>query len=126
MNVGWVGQEDSFGCGIACVAMITGQGYADVKAALPDPEYLVKTGMPFRHLSDLGYVVDNPRHEATTWPPEPFAELHLCEVHVGDAPHGHMVVMLGDGSVLDPLTTDGRRLTDYEAVYIVAAVVPAK
>jgi hypothetical protein len=124
MNIRWVQQEDPYGCGIACIAMITGRSYAEAKASLPHPEHLVRTGMPFKYLSDIGYVVDSPTYEAKTWPPEPFAGMHLCEVHVGDAPHGHMVVMLADGAVLDPLTTEPRTLRDYEAVYIVAAITP--
>ena len=61
------------------------------------------------------------------WPPEPFGDVHLCEVTVQqDSPVNHFVVMLQNGRVLDPLTPERKRLSDYHRVLSVAAVIPTK
>lgn len=65
-------------------------------------------------LTDTDHVV---------WPPEPWSEIHYCSVNtmIG-APIGHSVIMLSDGTVLDPARDTTRKLTDYVEVYSVAAV----
>lgn len=133
MNVRWVKQEHARGCGVACLAMLTGKTYADVHAEFPTvsdesggnchwwEDWLSANGFAlaykkrYQHWPEYG--------ERTPWPPEPFSIVHLCEVTVSGA-GGHMVVMLADGSVLDPLTPESKRLTDYHEVYNIAAVVP--
>jgi hypothetical protein len=58
------------------------------------------------------------------WPPEPFGEIHVCEVEVYEAaPTYHFVVMVADGKCLDPLTPDPKRLADYFRVLNIAVVV---
>jgi hypothetical protein len=58
-----------------------------------------------------------------SWPCEPFAALHWCEVIAG--PRGaHAVIMLGDGTVLDPMSDEPKTLADYSEVNFVAAVIP--
>lgn len=47
------------------------------------------------------------------WPPEPWALAHLCTVETSQY---HCVVMLRDGTVLDPATSDPKRLSDYKSV----------
>jgi len=54
----------------------------------------------------------------TGWPPPPWADLHLCSIMVNPTSiFGHRVIILKDGTVLDPLTPDPKRLTDYAGVY---------
>jgi hypothetical protein len=82
-----------------------------------------------RYLAERGFAVcrlflRDLFHPRTVWPPEPFADTHLCHVKVWQgARNTHWVVMLGDGSVLDPGMAQPKRLTDYYEVYNVAAVV---
>jgi hypothetical protein len=55
------------------------------------------------------------------WPPAPFGKIHWCQVinEFG----GHAVLMLEDGSVLDPAYDEPRCLSDYREVNSVAAIV---
>lgn len=123
-------QEDAYGCGVAAMAMLTGRTYAEVKASFTNDfsggghsvfmwdQYLAEhgygTARKYRYLYG---------RERAVWPCEPFADVHLCLVHVVEGP-GHMVVLLRDGTVLDPLTPEPRRLSDYAGVSDIAAVVP--
>lgn len=130
--IAWVGQSNRFGCGIAAAAMVAGKSYDDVLALLPagwrvdEQRGLTLPYTLDQLLTELGYAVA-PRwfHWAGTtradWPPAPWADVHLCMV--GWAAATHYVVLLRDGTVLDPLTPEPRRLGDYEQVMCVAAVV---
>jgi hypothetical protein len=56
------------------------------------------------------------------WPPAPWADMHLCQVsNPGGA---HYVVMLGDGTVLEPMSEAPTKLDAWgaEKVHQVAAV----
>lgn len=137
MNIQWVKQEHARGCGVACMAMLTGKTYAEVYAdfdvsneiginSLEAADWLFERGLGLVNRYKAEYWPQNntPNDVARSpWPPEPFSDLHLCTV---DASPGqmHFVVMLGDGTVLDPLTPEPKRLTDYHEVRVVAAVVP--
>ncbi len=115
------------GCAVASLSMVTGHPYQQVK------QYFGRSfedgGMSFydsdQYLADHGYGLARKwrwfnRRERSPWPPEPFGDVHLCEVQsvVGS----HMVVMLDSGLVLDPATPLVQRLTDYWQVNSVAAV----
>lgn len=108
--------------------MVTGQSYDDVRAFFPDD--LSERGLSQHHMEH--YLVEHgwcwsrktlyepsTNQEREAWPPEPFGEVHICEVVTSSS---HAVVMLADGTVLDPLTDEPKRLTDYSKVYYVAAV----
>jgi hypothetical protein len=123
----WVPQEDSRGCCVACIAMVTGKTYQEVKAWFEMDfndrgtsqhgieEYLVEHGYTWARKT----LYRHNNQQRTPWPPEPFADVHICEV-AGTS--SHAVVLLRDGTVLDPLTPEPKRLTDYEKVYYVAAI----
>jgi hypothetical protein len=137
VTLSWVHQEESWGCGCAAVAMITGLSYQEIKAyAERDFDRQgMSSGDWHVILAELGYalsIIHRVRQypwmncARDEWPPRPWADVHLCEVVVAGGSGGsHMVVMLADGSVLDPLTPERKRLTDYAEVFQVAAVVPA-
>lgn len=57
-------------------------------------------------------AVPKPGH---TWPPEPWAPVHYASVQQPSG-HGHFVVMLADGRVLDPLREGFYSLSDWPAV----------
>lgn len=137
----WVRQEHDRGCGFAALAMLVGKSYAQVVEEWGVPigengyEYKPQKGSPIyghmdRYLCEHGFAVARqyPERlfpgEPIAWPPAPWRPVHLCNVTVVEgAPCNHWVVMLADGAVLDPLTTEPRRLTDYWRVNNVAAVV---
>lgn len=138
MRVQWVGQEDPSGCVVACFAMITGQTYAEAFAEL---QHMWRDGVPFLGvesiLGDRGWYYRrmsiNRMHNSEApgnwqrdpWPPVPFAPLHLCNVTVaGGTGAFHGVVMLADGTILDPLTPEPRRLSDYAKVTEVVGLLP--
>jgi hypothetical protein len=136
-RIAWVHQEEEWGCTIAAYAMILGRTYDDVRQDFA--EYIArKEGWRGvcslfdgdQYLSERGYAVARIfrywlGEERKEWPPEPFGEVHLCDVIVEEgSPGSHSVVMTCDGRVLDPLTPHPRALTDYHRVNHVAAVVP--
>lgn len=105
-------QEEAYGCGIACVAMILGKTYAEVRNDfLNDFE---KKGMPHSkfidYLGDHGYSVI--KKEIVFWPStdftheellKPFAPLHLVNVQPQyDAANRHSIVMDAKGKLFCP------------------------
>lgn len=139
MNIGLIRQKDPYGCALACLAMVTGKAYEEVRAAFVGHDFGVSTrelrtgGISYvavdGYLSDHGYAVRRlARYDPVLnlhrdpWPVEPFAPVHVCEVITS---MGHSVVMLADGTVLDPNREEPGRLSDYAAVNYVAGVYPA-
>jgi hypothetical protein len=143
----WVRQEDAYGCGIASCAMLIGCTYAEAKAwflaqegelaagAAPRGEdFFQRSGICHYDVEDFlgahGYaVVRRFRYSRgcvrLEWPPAPFGPAHHCEV-VAPSGYGHSVVMLADGTVLDPNDPRPKRLTDWGQVNNVAAVFPVR
>ena len=125
-----VRQEHPSGCGIAVLAMLTGQTYAktlkDYQAHFgqydPVTEGIRVTNVPaflWRH-GLFTRTVASPDKDGE-WPPRPFAPMHACEVN--NPGGGHYVVMLDDGRILDPLDgTNFKQLTAWEVVYAVIGV----
>jgi hypothetical protein len=132
MDIKWVGQEDANGCCIAAVAMVTGSNYVDIRPLFVGhynwPKIFI--GDMDHVLNGLGYTVNRLYESieaikiASSWPPQPFADVHLCCVlPLEQSPKPHMVVMQKDGTVLDPLGTGQKtKLGDYFRVFNVAAV----
>ena len=131
-EIRWVGQEEPYGCGAAAIAMLTGRTYQEVVSELGDSWTEHGLHDPESLLADMGYALARRyrvmqyhgivNEERTPWPPEPFGDVHICQVYVSK-PMAHMVVMLRDGTVLDPVTPEPKRLADYLDVNWVAAVV---
>ena len=127
-------QEHAKGCGPAALAMVTGHKYADVCAWFKGIDfskdgihpygidaYLVEHGYATARKGEYFSYIGSPKREP--WPPAPFAESHVCNVRVHESCRiNHFVVMLEEGTVLDPLTTDVRRLADYHEVHNVVGV----
>lgn len=133
-TVKWVRQEDSCGCTVASIAMIAGKTYQEIKAMLPPNHDLTRKGLggfeETNLLKKLGFTASRKfinsfegREGDKEWPPKPFADLHICAVEVYEgSPLFHSVVMLSDGTVLDPSTPEPKQLTDYFRVCNVAGV----
>ena len=133
-----VRQQHKMGCGIAVLAMLTGQTYEQVFEDFGSPDltgenggtsdcemrdYLKRHGLKFGGWRLKQYIGGE---ETTPWPPEPTGEVCLCLVHVYPwSPCSHWVVMLPDGAILDPvnLADTPLRLTAYDAVSSVVAIV---
>lgn len=127
----WVRQQDSQGCVLAVLAMITGKSYAEVKTGFRLRDWnaegvgLMHDGLAY--LAEHGYAaavkyrhyLPFPQHR-DRWPVAPFADVHVCEV-ITTQPHA--VVMLRDGTVLDPNTPERQRLSNYKGVNVIAGVV---
>lgn len=131
-KVSWVKQEDSHGCGIACLAMVTGKTYTEIRSWFKRPDFS-KEGVTFyevdHYLTEHGYAVarkwqvtqnEERNKRRDIWPALPFADVHICSVR--NEHSQHFVVMLADGMVLDPLFNTPRTLADYVEVCNVAAI----
>jgi hypothetical protein len=135
--VQWIGQNHKSGCMAAVLAMLLDVDYDTGAALLTDnkPDILHDTGFSYFTLESVlvnhgfalarKYVTTQPGNKRREhWPVEPWADIHWCEVMAGSANgYAHAVVMLKDGSILDPITPEPKRLTDYVAVNFIAAVV---
>jgi hypothetical protein len=137
-EVSYVAQPNGYGCAIACVAMIVGKSYDEVEA------WLVANGCsPTRYqrgLWDGIYQTILARHGFSyvqrykfdavsqqvhvAWPPAPFAPVHIVCTCVSAG--WHAVVMLADGSVLDPFKRERTSLAhpDYTDVSSVTGFYP--
>lgn len=139
MKIEHVRQEHSHDCGIACMAMVMGVSLEEARAAyerrypgatangrgitqgITDVELDVV-------LAEEGYATarlysgtkDRPR---TPWPPRPWADAHIACVLLANG--GHFVVLLRDGTVLDPAHDEPTTLADprFTSVQHVAGVV---
>ena len=127
-DVTYVQQEDANGCGVACLAMVTGQSYRDVKAweGFVGKDFR-GDGMTYhdlmQYLTDHGYATalrfrwlpgcsDTGHHTRNPWPTAPYAPAHIVSVRRGQ----HLVVLLHDGAVLDPYHPQPSKLADYDEV----------
>jgi hypothetical protein len=128
MKVEHVLQEDYCGCLVACLAMVTGRTYRDVKAweGFVGKNFRERSGGLTYHdvlqyLSDHGHAgalrfrwlpgcSDSGHHTRNPWPTDTFAPAHILGVTNGGQ---HGVVLLPDGTVLDPQHATPRQLEDY-------------
>jgi hypothetical protein len=130
-----VRQKQAFGCTAAALAMVLGCTYEEAAAKLAsDPSIFDTQGNGYHvmesQLVQHGFAISRKwrvyqpgNQQRDSWPCEPFAALHWCEVIAG--PRGaHAVIMLGDGTVLDPMSDEPKALADYSEVNFVAAVIP--
>jgi hypothetical protein len=130
----WVPQRDDRGCGLAVLAMLTGQPYEAVKlriAADAGPsehrgdwaaEGLTVRAMD-RYLARAGFAIQRLyRNMDVPWPPAPWAPLHFAQVV--NSGGMHFVAMDAAGTILDPLHEQPRSFEDWEMVANVAGVVP--
>jgi len=129
-----VQQQHAKGCGPAALAMVTGIPYPEVCAWFKGIDFNKDGIHPYgidAFLVEHGYAtarkgmyyayIGSPRREP--WPPVPFADVHICEVRVYEnAPINHFVVLLRDGTVLDPLGDERRSLADFFCVHNMVGV----
>jgi predicted double-glycine peptidase len=127
-----VQQKHSHGCGMAALAMVTGKTYDEVYAWFKNLKYR-EQGLSYHdvidYLTEHGYAVNwkwmITHNEETNkpreiWPCEPWADMHIVQVE--NTIMYHFVVLLKDGTVLDPLTPEKKTLADYKRVTQMIAV----
>lgn len=128
-----VAQDDSEGCAVAVIATLTGRTYADVREQIDREPWHGHNGdwtadgvshitvdrLLIAHGYYLQRVYDNMVRE---WPPVPWAQIHFAQV-VQPSGRNHFVVMLRDGTVLDPMREGEYRLDDWTKVNNVVGLV---
>lgn len=118
------------GCLVACLSMVTGHAYDDIRSRMNELGLYFdvgegRGGMTIQdvefYLGDHGFSyalkyrwlgANHPRPE---WPTAPFAPAHICGMG-GAGRHG--VVLLPSGDVLDPMHDAPRSLADYDLAYM--------
>jgi hypothetical protein len=135
VDIQYVAQEHPFGCGIACVAMITGQSYAQVLDQMGGE--IKGRGTThfewFEALAEQGFAVQfifqrqqkigrTPIRKI--WPLAPWAPVHIVQIV------DHSVVMRNDGTIFNPARPRAEsgilKLTDYpeEHIYAMVGIFP--
>jgi len=121
-------------CALTALSMVTGEEYDSVAEYFDGIDF-DKGGITYYALNsflfDHGFSTarifkykgfkDCPQR--TPWPPEPFADMHICEVlPYESSTFSHFIVMLRDGKIFDPAFSEIKKLSDYHKVYNVAGV----
>lgn len=138
MPIQLVIQEDPKGCGIATLAMICGESYAQVKAKVGR---MMWNGHcthyeMFGYLSQAGFSYQqwtgwNPNKEEASdggagctyakrhpWPiPTPFAPAHILLTRGPEM--GHWVAMDSEGEIFDPIRGRGKAIAEYDVQQII-------
>lgn len=115
-------QQHRFGCGPACLAMLTGIPYARIVEDFGGDKGFDETTRGITHhdcdgwLAEHGYATsrfwkfrhgNKPRDP---WPMPPWTDTHLVMVEITGGTH--FVVLLKDGTVLDPNQEKSTTLSD--------------
>lgn len=128
----WVRQEDPDGCGVAVLAMLTGQTFAEVDATVKRDakDHTVKSHEMSTYLWDRGYFLRRIMLASLApeggWPPAPFAPMHYLDVRSPTGAGGHWIAMDDEGGVLDPWEPkrNGRPASFYKVAYEAVGVIP--
>lgn len=128
----YVRQEEIDGCMVACVAMVAGKIYSEVRAMCAAAyDRGIHEVIADNLLDELGFAVVRrylhvPRLKTSraAWPCAPFAPAHIALVHV--AAGAHAVVVEPNGAVLDPWKQERTTLahSDYLKIDQVAGYFP--
>jgi len=131
-RVKYVETQQENGCVIACVAMITGQTFKQTLVGFEEfwnnEGKLEGTGDEpfFQYLSARGYAMQHVSHDyrpedklIEPWPLKPWAPIHTLDVY-SEGPHA--VVMLHDGTILDPNDRHIKSIDEYHRVYAMQGI----
>ena len=131
-KINYVESDEENGCVIACLAMITGKSFQEVKQGMR--EFWKNEGMDEgtndqafeAYLAARGYAIQHFSHDyipedklLEPWPPAPWAPVHCLDVYA-DGPHA--IVMLHDGTIYDPNDTGMKSIDQYHRVYAVQGI----
>ena len=131
-NIQYIQSEEEHACVIACLAMIVGKSFREVFSEM---ERYWKNEGQFEgtddyawmaYLSARGYAIQDIDHEYSPedrlidpWPLKPFAPIHILFVY-SEGPHA--VIMLSDGTILDPSNPHITSRHQYHRVYRMVGV----
>jgi hypothetical protein len=125
-EIQWIASEERRGCGIACCAMLTGQSYIQTRSWFGDRTG--EGGICYWEIDNFlgrhGYAVIRKMQSdihMDHWPQKPFAKSHYCVVYLVDG-SSHFVVMLEDGTVLDPDDSKPKHLSAWSSIESVTGV----
>ena len=106
----YIKQRHKYGCGVACLAMVTGNSYETVRRAFTFDA--AKTGLTVQHmvhyLSSLGYWIQYKSMEPVglinqqCTPMRSIADSHICMVQNSKTSKFHFVVVDSHGCLYDP------------------------
>jgi len=126
-NIRYVTAEEDNSCMIACLAMITDKTFREVLREM-DRYWKIEGQYDgtdddawMAYLSARGYAIQDVDHEYSPedrliepWPLRPFAPIHILSVYSEGV---HAVVMLNDGTILDPDNPYIKSRHEYHRVY---------
>lgn len=129
MRVKWVQQQDDYGCGIACCAMISGKSYDETKAETVNLyqggmdfqdlfAYLFEQGYFLRRFDKINLVTDETRKD---WPVLPADRCIACVLANRESSLSHFVVV-EKGVVFDPADITIKSLDAYVRVFWVVGI----
>lgn len=113
-------QEESSGCTIACIAMVLGKTYWEVRKDFVND--FEKEGQNIDlvkdYLGDQGFSIISKKYShwnhvsvARKEMLKPFAPIHVLQMsQTFDMPHSHVVVMDAKGKLFDPAGNDAKVL----------------
>lgn len=133
MNINLITQKHNRGCGVACLAMITGKSYDEILEdceAAWDEQTGLYTNIVDAYLWDHGYALRKyysnnnwQKIKRDPWPIKPFTDIHLVHLRVYElASCEHFVIMSRDGTVLDPKLGHKPSLADYYNIYSISGI----
>lgn len=138
-DIQWIEQVDEGGCGLAVLAMLTGETYARLREHFPVfcnthgidhwvmDDYLADMGYAIRRVYKVQHYLEDVRAK---WPVKPFAEKHFALVYQTrkDAElginHSHYVALDARFNVYDPADKEyvKSKLSRYHKVLWIAGV----
>jgi hypothetical protein len=125
----YVEQEQDYGCAVACIAMITGEPYAEVEKCFREDfsREAMKPEAAREYICDRNFSAVEKRHYGYAdvrvmdrIMSLPFAPVHMVNVlPYINAKYGHSVVMDSRGRVYDPQHPDIRDFSRYYCIVTV-------
>lgn len=122
-------------CVPACLAMVTGKTLARVIKEIyehweNEGRYQgIEDNIVDQYLSKNGYAIQRISHEyepnkllIPKWPVRPFAPIHIVDVWSSNPAGMHAVVMLKDGTVMDPSNRRIKDISMYQRVFGITGV----
>jgi hypothetical protein len=122
-------------CVPACLAMVTGKTLNRVVKDIyehweNEGRYEgVDDSIVDQYLSKNGYAIQRIPHEyepnkllIKKWPVKPFAPIHIVDVWSSNPAGMHAVIMLHDGTILDPSNKRIKDIATYQRVFAVTGV----
>ena len=124
ISINHVRQSDRYGCSCACLAMVLGLSYGEVRQMLGDlsahgrSHHVWEEVLCRNFISIQGYFKFDPlkNKPRDVWPMPLWADVHICSVDAGLGEGTHCVVVFRNGVVFDPLKDSPTKWEDYSGV----------